>query len=175
MVKRGLSKSMKKRISELMKKKKLSVKDKKFLAKIQKGGADTWGQWFSGLFYLKTPTTTPTPASTESQLGTSGDGDHTAINKNIASLEQKVCKVCLKVGADCNCPGETGETGSELPTPMEREEGEGGENSTSKNSEGNPTSQQQLGVPSRMGGGRKSRKNKRRGSKKSAKKMSCLW
>ena len=92
MVKRGLSKSMKKRISALMNKKKLTVKDKKFLAKIQKGGEwlKPW-TWFSSQGNSATNT-----ATSDTQAASSSGDDHTVMKQNI-------CKICKATSADCDC------------------------------------------------------------------------
>jgi len=163
MVKRGLSKSMKKRISAIMNKKKLTVKDKKFLAKIQKGGAGSWGEWFSSIF--SKPTAQGTPVTPEATAVPSGD-DHSQIN-------DKLCKICSKVGADCGCPGgpspEEPEPVPEGGVPEGGIPANGEEPNTSMSGEGEPIPQPEE-APKKMGG-RKSRKNKRSKSRKSAKKM----
>jgi hypothetical protein len=160
MVKRGLSKSMKKRISAIMNKKKLTVKDKKFLAKVQKGGV-----WYNPLtWFSSTPTAQGTPVTPEAAAVPSGD-DHTQIN-------DRLCKICSKVGADCGCPGGPSPEES-VPVP------EGGVpmNSEAPNpamsGEGEPIPQpgEGPGEEGKKMGGRKSRKNKRSKSRKSAKKM----
>lgn len=167
MVKRGLSKSMKKRISALMNKKKLTVKDKKFLAKVQKGGV--WYDprtWFSS-----TPTTQGTPVTPEATAVPSGD-DHSQIN-------DKLCKICSKVGADCGCPGgptpEEPIASPESGVPDGGIPGNGEEPNSAMSGEGEPIPQPgegpQPGEEGKKMGGRKSRKNKRRKSRKSAKIM----
>ena len=170
MVKRGLSKSMKKRISALMNKKKLTVKDKKFLAKIQKGG-----EWLKPWTWFSSPA--PTSPSAPATSLVEGPDAHKSINEKLEKIEGDLCKVCKKIGADCNCPAELGETVSESPNTMEDEE----EDTTPKNDGDGNSIQPQPNtppIPSRMPGGSKSKKNKlqknrRRGSK--SKKMSCLW
>lgn len=170
MVKRGPSKSMKKRVMELMKKKKLTIKDKKFLAKIQKGGR-TWGEWFSS-FSSSTPAATANGQNPEA-VAAPGSDDHSDINTKLASLEEKVCKVCEKTGTDCGCAGgpvvgtEGEESIDQAPGDTTGQEGE----MASQNVEG-PGVGEGPGVERR--GGRKSKKNKRRRHRKSAKKMSNL-
>lgn len=167
MTKRGLSKSIKKRVIELMKKKKLTVKDKKFLAKLQKGG----GEWFKPWTWFSS---TPTAGQTPDAVAVPVSDDHTEIKANIASLEEKVCKVCEKTGSDCGCPGGP-VVGAEENVPENSNQPISGEG------EPMPQPNEELdGMPppneqeKRMGG-RKSRKHKRRNHKKTAKKMSFLW
>lgn len=164
MVKRGPSKSMKKRVMELMKKKKLTIKDKKFLAKIQKGGR-TWGEWFSS-FSSSTPAATAN-GQTADAVAAPGSDDHSEINTKLASLEEKVCKVCEKTGTDCGCAGGP-VIGAEGEEPANQDTGA----PTGQDGEG-AMAQPEQGEPQKMGG-RKSKKNKRRRHRKSAKKMSNL-
>ena len=160
---------MKKRISALMNKKKLTVKDKKFLVKIQKGGAESWGAWFSSFFSKPTPQ--GTPVTPEATAVPSGD-DHSQIN-------DRLCKICSKVGADCGCPGgpapEEPIASPESGVPDGGVPANGEEPNPAMSGEGEPIPQPgegaQPGEEGRKMGGRKSRKNKRRKSRKSAKIM----
>jgi hypothetical protein len=166
MVKRGLSKSMKKRVMELMKKKKLTVKDKKFLSKLQKGGV-----WYNPTtWFSSTPAAAPEGQTAEA-TPVSGSDDHTEIKANISSLEEKVCKVCEKTGADCGCAGGPVIGAEEENVPENSKEPISGEGEPMPQ----PNAQEEMnaegqGQPKKMGG-RKSRKNKRSKSRKSAKKM----
>lgn len=179
MVKRGLSKSMKKRISALMNKKKLTVKDKKFLAKIQKGGEwlKPW-TWFSSQGNSATNT-----ATSDTQAASSSGDDHTVMKQNI-------CKICKATSADCDCedgPSIDASQAQPVETPSSDVNSPLGTDSTATSSaDGNVNSGADGNIPPNtenpenavpppgQRGGRRSRKNKRRGSKKS-KKMSCLW
>lgn len=173
MTKRGLSKSMKKRVIELMKKKKLTVKDKKFLAKLQKGG-----EWFKPWTWFSS---TPTAGQTPDAVAVPVSDDH-------ASMKNNLCKICSKLGADCECPEgpvaeDTMPDEGSVPANSNQPISGEGESMPQPNEkiEGMPQSNEQLeGMPppneqeKRMGG-RKSRKHKRRNHKKTAKKMSFLW
>jgi hypothetical protein len=176
MVKRGLSKSMKKRIASLMNKKKLTVKDKKFLEKIQKGGAGSWGEWWASFNFFSKPTAQATPVTLEATAVSSGD-DHTQIKSDIKLLTDNVCKICSQTGAECICEGgptvnnqEQSEL-SEIPENDNSNQVASAPPADSVNGDGNVNAQNQGAQPQPQTGGRKSRKNKRRKSRKSAKIM----
>ena len=155
---------------ELMKKKKLTLKDKKFLAKLQKGGGEWLKPWTWTLFSSAPPAAAHEGQTAEATTA-SGSDDHNEIKANISSLEEKVCKVCEKTGADCGCAGGPVIGAEEENVPENYNEpisGEGEPMAQPNTQEDmNPEGQ---GQPKRMGG-RKSRKNKRSKSRKSAKKM----
>ena len=157
---------------ELMKKKKLTIKDKKFLAKLQKGGR-TWGEWFSS-FSSSGPAAAAPEGQNQEAVAVSGSDDHSDINAKLASLEEKVCKVCAKTGADCGCAGgPVAETDGEEGPPVQEGEQDA---MAQQDGEGAMAPQDGEGAMAQEGrpqsGGRRSKKNKRRRHRKSAKKMS---
>lgn len=172
MVKRGLSKSMKKRVMELMKKKKLTVKDKKFLAKLQKGGGEWLKPW---TWFSSTPDVAAPEGQNTEATPAPGSDDHTEIKANIASVEEKVCKVCEKTGADCGCAGGPVIGAEEESVPENSNQPISGEGEPMPQpNEQEEMKQEGQGQPQKMGG-RRSKKNKHRNNKKSAKKMSNSW
>ena len=103
------------------------------------------------------------------------------LHQNI-NPHKNICEICKATSANCNC--EAGPTIEPMAQPVENTitygtgaTGTDGTSATSADgtSAPGPENPENAVPPPGQRGGRKSRKNKRRGSKKSAKKMSCLW
>jgi hypothetical protein len=157
---------MKKMMKELMAKKKLTVKEKKLLMKMQKGGV-----WWNPLTWGSAP---------------AGPVDPADLTKQFDDLKSQICKVCKAAfGEDgCKCgntaplPAEESsnvkeplatdtQTGNnEVVEPM-REESEN--SSLESTDEAQPQPQPQMGKQN--GGRRKSNKKKNKRSKRASKKM----
>jgi hypothetical protein len=165
-------KSIKKMMKELMAKKKLTAKEKKFLMKMQKGGV-----WWNPLTWGSTP---------------AGPVDEATLAKQYEDLKGQICKVCKAAfGEDgCKCgntapPSEEPSTNPNVPvTPIndgQISNGEGdikSQDLSNSNPSAEPTDESQgQGQPKKntgmVGGKRKSNKNKNKNkrSKRASKKM----
>jgi hypothetical protein len=157
---------MKKMMKELMAKKKLTVKEKKLLMKMQKGGV-----WWNPLTWGSAP---------------ADPVDQATLAKQYEDLKSQICKVCKAAfGEDgCKCgntapPVNEPSTNANVPvTPINNGQTSTGEGDVKSQELSNPSAEptdesqpQPKKETGMVGGKRKSNKKKNKRSKRASKKM----